>query len=131
MTNPPSSGRFTVLLVEDDPGVLAMIGRMLDRRGYAALSARDGPEAIEIMEKADRIDVLVTDVVMPKGMDGQALAQDVRRRHEGVEVVMISGYPREELVREGRIDEDALLLTKPFSLKELARTIGDLVGDTD
>ena len=131
MTNPLSSGRFTVLLVEDDPGVLATIGRLLDKRGYTALSAKNGPEAIEIMEKADRIDVLVTDVVMPKGMDGQALAQEVRRHHEGVKVVMISGYPQEELVREGRIGEDTLLLSKPFSLKELARTIEDLVSDSD
>lgn len=130
MAIPAPSKRFTILLVEDDPEVLATIGRRLENHGYAVLLAMNGPEALEAIDNADRIDLLVTDVVMPKGIDGHELAQDVRRRHEGVEVVMISGYPKEDLLNEGKIDEDTFFLSKPFSLKELVRTIEGLLGDT-
>ncbi|MEN3343301.1 MAG: hypothetical protein V7644_2705 [Actinomycetota bacterium] len=113
-------GSETVLLVEDDGGVRALAEVLLSEVGYAVLAARDGNDALRIVERHEgSIDLLLTDVVMP-GLGGVALAEEVRRMRPGIGVVYMSGYPGDEL---RGVTGHAGLVAKPFTLETLLRPV--------
>ena len=70
-----------------------------------------------------RIDLLLTDVVLPNGMNGRQLADEVRRRRPGIRVLYVTGYTRNAIIHHGRLDPDIDLLTKPFTAEALTRKI--------
>lgn len=123
------TGFGTILLVEDEDAVRLFGARALRNKGYNVLEARSGEAALEtINAQADGIDLVITDVVMPR-MDGPELVKKVRERHPAMKVIFISGYA-EDSVRK-RIDEsqDIHFLPKPFSLKQLAAKVKEVIGD--
>ncbi len=114
--------KASVLLVEDDPDLRELATELLRFLGYEVLVA-EGPEhALRLLEGAPRLDLLLTDVVMP-AMDGLALAERVRERRPGLPVLYMSGYSRDVLERRGVDPASVRLLHKPFS----ARAHGDAV----
>jgi len=122
------SGAETILLVEDEDPVRVFSARALRNKGYHVIEARTAEAALDILaDREVRIDLLITDVVMP-GMDGPTLVREIRQSRPGTKVVCISGYS-EDTVRE-RIESDAELtfLSKPFSLKQLAGTVKDVLA---
>ena len=126
---PIGGGRETILLVEDEPQVRAVIRRVLTTYGYTILEAPDGPAGLVIWEaRGHEIDLLLTDVVMPRGMTGPDLAAALRRDRPHLRVIFMTGYQAE--VDLDRIGADAPLLRKPFSLAELARTVEDTLAGT-
>ena len=124
------SGIGTVLLVEDEDGVRAFSARALRNKGYEVLEARSGDAAMEVLSDAQKpIDLLITDVVMPK-VDGPTLVRHVREQRPDLKVIFISGYTEDSFRR--RLDQDAGIhfLPKPFSLKQLAGKVKEVMRDT-
>jgi two-component system NtrC family sensor kinase len=113
----------TVFVVEDNEQVNKLAVETLEERGYKVISAGDGPSALQRLDGAPHIDLLLTDVVLPNGMNGRELAEEVRRRRPDIKVLYITGYTRNAIIHHGRLDPDIDLLTKPFTADALARKI--------
>jgi CheY-like chemotaxis protein len=111
----------TILVVEDDADVHAAVVETLESSGYRVLSARDGPEALELLDNDPSIDLMFSDLVMPHGMSGLEVAEAAHRRRPDLRVVLTSGYSTEALGGE----LDFPLIKKPYRLAELVRRIAE------
>jgi signal transduction histidine kinase len=123
------TGAGTILLVEDEDAVRLFSARALRNKGYKVIEARSGEAALVIMgQDSEPIDLLITDVVMPE-MDGPALVAEVRSRRPDMKVIFISGYA-ESAFRQQASDGSMLhFLAKPFSLKQLATKVKDVLEE--
>jgi len=126
---PASRGTETILVVEDDTMVRNFVITQLQSLGYKTISASDGRAAMAIVERGDAFDLLFTDVIMPGGMSGRALAEAVGRRKPDLKVLYTSGYTDTAVVHDGRLDEGLLLLTKPYRKPQLAEMVRQALGD--
>ena len=117
------TGVETVLVVEDQADLRSFVINLLSRLGYRTLEAEDGPAAMPLLEGEGRIDMLLTDVVLPAGMSGADLARTYRQRFPDGKVLYTSGYPGDELSKSGRLPQDVDLLRKPYQAAELAQTV--------
>ena len=114
----------TILLVENEYALRELMRRFLEGSGYAVLNARDGDEALSVATAHPTpIDLLLTDVVMP-GMNGVALATELRRAHPDLSVLYMSGYTGEAAGVYQRV-QPADVLSKPFSASQLIRRVQD------
>jgi CheY-like chemotaxis protein len=121
---PVRGGTETILLVEDEPAVRQTVAMFLNRWGYQVLQAGDGPEAIRMWENTrDKVDLLFTDMVMPEGITGLELAQQLRQTKPGLRVIVASGYSSDLVYQAGERARSVLLVPKPFQPDELAVTI--------
>jgi two-component system cell cycle sensor histidine kinase/response regulator CckA len=111
-------GSGTVLLVEDEPMVRTVAERALTRHGYTVVTANNGFEALEILNRGDEFALLISDVVMPE-MDGPTMVREARQSRPDLPVLFMSGYAEEQLRKSIDIDKVAFL-PKPFSVQELA-----------
>lgn len=118
-----SRGDETVLVVEDDPDVREFLVATLGVLGYRVFQAEDGPQALALLDESPDIDLLLTDVVLPGGMNGRQVADQVRERLPEVKVLFTSGYTENAIVHHGRLDEDAVLLAKPCTIHTLSETV--------
>jgi two-component system, cell cycle sensor histidine kinase and response regulator CckA len=113
-------GRETVLLVEDEPAMLAMTSTLLEGMGYTVIAAGSAEEALRVAaDRASEIRVLLTDVVMPD-MNGRDLATIIAARYPHVAVVFMSGYTADVIASHGVLDDRVLFLQKPFTKEALA-----------
>jgi CheY-like chemotaxis protein len=117
------TGHETILLVEDDERVRAYVGDQLREMGYRVVEAANGPEALVALERAPDVALLFTDVVMPGGMNGRQLADEIHRRRPELKVLFTTGYTENAIVHHGRLDPGIELLGKPFSHIALARKV--------
>jgi two-component system NtrC family sensor kinase len=118
----PANGTETILVVEDDAQVSRLAVEALEERGYRVIAAGDGPSALRLIEDAP-FDLLLTDVILPGGMNGRQLSDEVRRRRPGIKVLYVTGYTRNAIIHHGRLDPDIELLTKPFTADALTRKV--------
>jgi signal transduction histidine kinase/CheY-like chemotaxis protein len=116
----PAGFGATVLLIEDEPSVRMLARDMLEELGYDVLPAADGPAALALEATHPEIDLAFTDVMLPNGMNGRELAEELRRRRPGLPIVFASGYPRDVIEGRGEIEPGWRLLTKPYPFEELA-----------
>jgi PAS domain S-box-containing protein len=122
-----STGRETVVLVEDEEAVRRLAREILTQQGYTVLEAKDGPDALRLCQQhAGPIDLLVSDVVMPQ-MSGVRLADRLRATRPQTKTLFISGYLDETLREYGASADQIRLLKKPFSAATLARTVRDVL----
>lgn len=120
--------RANILLVEDEDAVRVFAVRALRNKGHRVIEAASGEQALELLGKEGPIDLLITDMIMP-GIDGATLARRVRAERGNVRVILVSGYS-EEAARGGIADSpDFSFLPKPFSLKQLAARVHDVLGE--
>ncbi len=119
------TGSECILLVEDEAAVRTFSKRALANKGYDVLCAEDGDVALKIFEKegADKIDLLITDVVMP-GIDGPSLARKIRKVKPDLKIIFMSGYTEDKLKDE--IDDNTYFLPKPFTLKALSAKVKEV-----
>ena len=113
----------TILVVEDNEGVRHYAKEVLEELGYLDLSAEDATEALKLFAKAPRIDLLFTDVVLTGAMTGRGLAEELRRRRPDLPALFTTGYTRNAIVHQGRLDPDVHLLNKPYTHQDLARKV--------
>jgi len=117
------SGVETVLIVEDEPDVLDVAGQLFRSIGYEVVTATNGIDAMAMLERRPDIDILFTDVVMPKGVSGIQLARSAIALRPDLKVILASGYPLPALREQyGRIDDFAFV-NKPYRLAELAKAL--------
>lgn len=120
---PVQGGTETILVAEDDKGVRDTVIETLTDLGYRVLQASDAKAALAIVESGIPIDLLFTDVVMPGPMKSTELARRAVERLPGLKVLFTSGYTENSIVHGGRLDEGVELLSKPYSLEQLARKV--------
>jgi signal transduction histidine kinase/CheY-like chemotaxis protein len=119
----------TILVAEDDDGVRASVVTQLAELGYRVLAAANGEEALAVLDRGEKVDLLFTDVVMPGALNGRALADRARELVPGLAVIFTSGYTQNAIVHHGRLDEGVSLLSKPYRLAQLAAAVrAELVG---
>jgi signal transduction histidine kinase/CheY-like chemotaxis protein len=132
-TVPRARQSETILVVEDNGGVRDYAKVVLSELGYRVLEAGDANEALRLLA-ANSIDLLFTDVVLPGPMTGRALADKASKMRPGLPILFTTGYTRNAIVHQGRLDADVHLLNKPFTQQDLVRKIRELLdaaqGDT-
>jgi len=122
------SGKATILIVEDDPGIRELSTKILSRYGYNVLVAEGGEEAREVSKRHDgAIDLLLSDVVMP-GMSGPKVAEMLTSMRPELKVLFMSGYSDNAVVRHGVMERDVPFLQKPFTPEGLANKIVEVLG---
>ena len=121
---PIRRGTERILLVEDEDLVREHLTTVLTDLGYTVAAFADGPSLLRDLDGGgEGADLLVTDVVLPAGMNGRVVAEAVQARLPGVPVLYISGYTENAIVHHGRLDPDVELLSKPFQPRDLARRV--------
>jgi two-component system cell cycle sensor histidine kinase/response regulator CckA len=126
-SNKDLSGSAVVLLVEDEDAVRMGGMRALTSRGYTVHEASSGVEALEVFHELDgKIDIVVSDVVMPE-MDGPTLLRELRKLQPDIKFIFVSGYAEDAFAKNLPADAHFGFLPKPFSLKQLASTVKDVL----
>jgi signal transduction histidine kinase len=117
----------TVLVVEDDPMVRKLAVRLLTGLGYQVVEAENGPMALRLLDESPRVDLLLTDLILPEGMNGAMLARQIRERRPELKAVFMSGYAASAISHNGILEEGVPLLSKPFRKAELAEKIREVL----
>ena len=122
-------GSERILVVEDDEGVRAAVVDMLKDLGYSVLCAENADAALTLLEKGIPVDLLFTDVVMPGAVTTRELARRAKDLRPQIKILYTSGYTQNAIVHNGRLDDDAFLLSKPYRKDELARKLRSVFAD--
>ncbi len=117
----------TVLVVDDEPTVRMLVAEVLEDLGYTAFEAADGPAGLKVLQSDVRIDLLVTDVGLPGGLNGRQLADAARVARPDLKVLFITGYAENAVLSHGHLEPGMHVLTKPFAIDALANRIKDLI----
>jgi len=117
-------GKETILVVEDEPALRRLVSNLLERRGYTPLLAESGVAALEVWRAhKDKIQLLLTDMVMPDGMTGRDLAERLKAERPHLKVIYTSGYSRDILGKEPALVEGVNFLQKPYDPRKLAEIV--------
>jgi PAS domain S-box-containing protein len=117
----------TVLIIDDEPTIRLLMVDLLQDAGYQVLEAVDGPEGLKILQSDTRIDLLVTDVGLPGGMNGRQVADAGRVLRPGLKVLFITGYAENAVIGNGYLEPGMQVITKPFSMDALANRVRDMI----
>ena len=116
-----------VLVIDDEPSIRMLITDVLSDTGYSVLEASDGPAGLRVLQSAARIDLLITDVGLPGGMNGRQVADAARTLRPDLKVLFITGYAENALMGNGHLEKGMHVLAKPFEVERLAIKIRELV----
>jgi PAS domain S-box-containing protein len=119
----------TVLVVDDEPLVRMLVTEVLQELKYHAIEAVDGPSALKILQGPTHLDLLISDVGLPGGMNGRQVADAARQLRPDLKVLFITGYAENAVVGNGHLEPGMQVMTKPFRMEDLARRIGDMIGE--
>jgi two-component system NtrC family sensor kinase len=117
----------TILLVEDDEEVNRFSSEVLREEGYKVIATHDAHSALRLLDANPSVKLLFTDVVLPGGMNGRQLADEAQRRRPGLRVLYATGYTRNAIIHQGRLDANVELLTKPFTPDILAAKVRQIL----
>lgn len=117
----------TVLVVDDEPSVRMLVVDVLEELGYLAVEAADGASGLKVLQGDARIDLLVSDVGLPGGMNGRQMADAARVGRPDLKVLFITGYAENAVVGPGSLDPGMHVMTKPFAIQNLATRIRSLI----
>jgi CheY-like chemotaxis protein len=127
---PTSSDGEVILVVEDNDDVRAYSTMILSELGYVVLEAPEAEAALAILRSDQRIDLLFTDVVLP-GKTGRVLADAALELRPALKVLFTTGYSRNAIVHQGRLDAGVQLISKPFTFEQLAARVRDILDQTN
>ncbi len=116
------------MVVDDEPLVRMVAVEILEDLGYVVLEAEDGPSALRILQARPDIDLLVTDVGLPNGMNGRQLADAVREQKPYLSVLFVTGYAENAVLNHGHLDRGMQVMTKPVTADALARRVTALIA---
>jgi two-component system, cell cycle sensor histidine kinase and response regulator CckA len=123
-----AGGTETILLVEDEESVRQLVRETLQAKGYSVVEAENGEAGLAAARKHEgKIDLVITDVVMP-GMGGRELAAQLTKARPETKVLYLSGYTEDAILSEGTIENGTAFLQKPFTLQNLSRKVRELLG---
>jgi PAS domain S-box-containing protein len=125
----PQGRSELVLVVEDDPDVRDYTVEMVGDLGYSVLSAPDGASALRLLDSNRGVILLFTDVGLPGGMNGRQLAEQALRRQPRLKVLYTTGYARNAIIHQGRLDPGVEVIFKPFTYSDLATRIRQVLDD--
>jgi DNA-binding response OmpR family regulator len=117
----------TVLLIEDEHALREVVEEVLREAGYRVLTARDGPTGLQILHSDARVDLLLTDVGLPGGLNGRQVADAARVGRPQLKVLFITGYADTAAVGNGQLDQGMEVMTKPFEISALANRVRALI----
>lgn len=117
----------TVLVVDDEATVRHLIDEVLEEQGYTVIGAGDGAAGLKVLQSGAKIDLLITDVGLPNGMNGRQVADAARALRPGLKVLFITGYAENAAVGNGHLEQGMELLTKPFTMQALTSKVGDMM----
>lgn len=127
---PHADNRETIMLVDDEPLLRMVAGEQLEDLGYRVVEAEDGPSALRLIAECWPIDLLITDVGLPNGMNGRQLADTIRVEHPDLKVLFVTGYAETSILSQGHLDPGTQVLTKPFDADVLARRVKAMIAGT-
>jgi PAS domain S-box-containing protein len=127
-TSALQGGDETILVVEDDPLTRKFVVTQLESLGYNIVSAATGAEALALVDRGVTFDLLFTDVIMPGGVNGRELAEEMAKRRPLLRILYTSGYAEDAIVHHGRLDPGIALLNKPYRKADLARQVREALG---
>ena len=122
------AGDGTILVVDDEATIRHLIDEVLDEVGYTVIGAADGAAGLKVLQSGARIELLITDVGLPNGMNGRQLADAARELRPDLNILFITGYAENAAVGYGYLEPGMELLTKPFSLDDLTRKVSDMLN---
>jgi PAS domain S-box-containing protein len=128
--SPRASAGETVLIVDDEPSVRMLVTEVLAELGYTAIEAADGSSGLRLLQSDVRIDLLVTDVGLPGGMNGRQLADFGRLARPKLKVLFITGYAEKAVLAKDHLDDGMGILAKPFAMDSLAARIKELIASS-
>jgi signal transduction histidine kinase/ActR/RegA family two-component response regulator len=123
------SNRETVLVIDDDATIRMLITDALEDLGYRVREVENGQDGLQILQSGDPLDLLVTDVGLPGGINGRQVADAARSLRPGLTVLFITGYVQDALSWESMLDPGMHLMTKPFQMDELTSRVNDLIAE--
>jgi len=123
----PSRNSETVLVVDDEPTVRMLISDILEELGYVAIEAADSVAGLKVLQSDARIDLLVTDVGLPGGMNGRQMADAARVTRPDLKVLFITGYAENSVLGNGRLAPGMAVMTKPFPVEIMASRIKQMI----
>lgn len=117
----------TVLVIDDEPTVRMLMVEVLEEAGYIAIEANEGPAGLKILQSNARIDLLVTDVGLPGGMNGRQVADAARTTRPDLKVLFVTGYAENAAIGNGLLDAGMQVIAKPFVMAELGNKVRDII----
>lgn len=123
----PNHGE-TVLVIDDEESVRILMTDVLEETGYRVLEAADGTAGLEILRSDARIDLLITDVGLPGGLNGRQVADHARVARPGLKVLFVTGFAENAVVANGNLDPGMEVITKPFSMAALVSRAREILG---
>jgi len=117
----------TVLVIDDEPIVRMLIVETVEEAGFTVLEADDGPSGLKILQSDARIDLLITDVGLPGGMNGRQVADAARVTRPDLKVLFVTGYAENAAIANGYLEPNMAVVTKPFVMADLARKISEMI----
>jgi PAS domain S-box-containing protein len=125
---PRSEAGETVLVVDDEPTVRMLVGDTLAELGYRGIEAADSASAMKVLESDVKIDLLITDVGLPGGMNGKQLADAARKSRPKLKILFITGYAENAAITNGHLEPGMHVLSKPFPMDQLASRIRSIIA---
>lgn len=119
----------TILIVEDEIAIRQLVSEILTEAGYRILEASTGPAGVKVMQSDERIDLLITDVGLPGGLNGRQVADAGRAVRPSLKVLFVTGYAANAAIGAGHLDEGMEVLTKPFNIGDLEQRVHALIRD--
>ena len=116
-----------MLVVDDEPTVRMLVSDVLESLGYIAIEAADGPAGLQVLQSDARIDLLVSDVGLPGGMNGRQMVDAALATRPTLKVLFITGYAENALLGNGYLEPRMHVLTKPFAMEALATRIKAMI----
>ena len=123
----PAGDGEVVMVIDDEPTIRMLISEVLEEQGYSTIEASDGPSGMRILRSAARIDLLITDVGLPDGMNGRQIADAARELRPGLKVLFITGYAENAVIGSGHLEKGMQVFAKPFEMDALARKICEII----
>ncbi|MFT4054689.1 MAG: ATP-binding protein, partial [Novosphingobium sp.] len=124
----PQPGCGRVLVVDDEPTVRMLLVEVVEELGYHVLEAHDGPSALRIIDGGQPVDLLITDVGLPGGMNGRQIADAALIRFPAIKVLFITGYAEQAVIGNSQLAPNMAIMTKPFTMASLAERIREITN---